>query len=285
MKRNPIPVSSILSTPATASTAPPPVMSADSYPENGRRYHAWRRDQYMYPCDEDEKERLDVLHKLFKVARQGTLHSTRISKGPDQARILDLGCGTGFWAMDMGDEYPNAEIIGVDLVNIQPPSIPPATRFRIPFDYESPWALGRDSWDLIHLQLGCGSVASWPDLLYKIFTHLKPGVGCFELVEIDYKPRCDDGTLAPDSPLVQWYNYLEDATGRASRPIAYPQNMRQMLTGAGFTDIEHKTIALPYNEWPVDPHQKELGRWQRLAFDECKGIEALSMAAFTRIYN
>ncbi|KAJ8605672.1 hypothetical protein MRB53_041389 [Persea americana] len=111
--------------------------------------------------------------------------------------------------------------------------------------------------------------------------HLKPGVGSIEQVEIDYTPRCDDGTLNYD-PVVQWYEYLANATAQAARPIAYQHNTRQMLETAGFTDIQEQIIKAPYNPWPKDPHQKEVGRWYCVALTE--GLEALSLAAFTRVY-
>jgi hypothetical protein len=48
--------------------------------------------------------------------------------------------------------------------------IPPNLRFRVPRDYESIWGLGEDSWDLIHVQMACGSVSSWPELYQKIYS-------------------------------------------------------------------------------------------------------------------
>jgi methylase of polypeptide subunit release factors len=35
-------------------------------------------------------------------------------------KILDLGTGSGLWAMDAADEYPSAEVIGTDLSPVQP---------------------------------------------------------------------------------------------------------------------------------------------------------------------
>lgn len=256
------------------------VPATSNYLENGRYYHGFRRGIYMYPCDEPEKDRMDIYHKLFLVARRDQLHQAPI---PTQwePRILDLGCGTGIWAIDMADRYLNAEVLGLDLVNIQPEKIPPNLRFRVPRDYESPWTLGEDSWDLIHLRMACGSVSSWPELYQKIYAHLRPGSGCIEHVEIDLEPRCDDGTLPAESALVKWYNYLADATARVSRPVAYNHQTRQMLQAAGFIDIQEIVIRAPYNSWPNDPHQKEIGRWYNLGITE--GLEALSFAAFTRV--
>lgn len=116
-------------------------------------------------------------------------------------------------------------------------------------------------------------------------SHLKPGVGHIEQVEIDWKPRCDDGTL-PQYPIVEWYEYLADATQRAQRPIAYQTDTRQMLEAAGFIDIRETVIRAPYNCWPVDKHQRKIGSWflGAMAENYFRGLESLSMAPFTRIY-
>ncbi|KAF2751482.1 methyltransferase LaeA [Sporormia fimetaria CBS 119925] len=258
--------------------------STANYSEFGRLYHAFRRGIYLYPCDEPEKDRMDILHKLFLVARRDQLHSAPVPPnshwGP--VRILDLGCGTGIWAIDMADQYLHAEVRGVDLVNIQPEKIPPNLRFHVPSDYESLWSHGEESFDMIHLRMACGSVSSWAHLYQKIFAHLKPGHGWIEHVEIDLKPRCVDGTLPENSDVTRWYDYLVDATQRVERPISYNQNTRQYLEAAGFIDIHEEVIRAPYNTWARDPHQKEIGRWYNLALSE--GLEALSFAPFGRVF-
>jgi hypothetical protein len=111
--------------------------------------------------------------------------------------------------------------------------------------------------------------------------HLKPGLGWIEQVEIDLEPRCDDHTLPANSLLVQWYQYLADATSRSARPIAYQHNTRQMLQDTGFIDIQETIIRAPYTTWPSDPHQKEISKWYNIGITD--GLEALSLAPFTRI--
>jgi len=113
--------------------------------------------------------------------------------------------------------------------------------------------------------------------------HIKPGTGWIEHVEIDMEPRCDDGTLPPDCMLKKWYNYLADATARVTQPIAYEHRTRQLLQSAGFIDIQEMVIRVPYNSWPNDPHQKDIGRWYNLGITE--GLEALSFAPLTRVYH
>lgn len=121
-----------------------------------------------------------------------------------------------------------------------------------------------------------------PDI--DISRHLRPGYGHIEQLEVDLEPRCDDGTLVPGSPLVQWYQYLRDATQSAHKPIAYQHNTRQLLEQAGFIDIKEQVIRAPYNGWPKDPMQKDIGRWYRFGLAESSGLEALSMAPFSRVF-
>lgn len=45
---------------------------------------------------------MDIYHKLFLVARRENLHQAPINPNW-QPRILDLGCGTGIWAIDMAE--------------------------------------------------------------------------------------------------------------------------------------------------------------------------------------
>ena len=52
---------------------------------------------------QQEKDRMDIFHKLFLVARRDQLHSARLVANYENPRILDLGTGTGIWAIDMAE--------------------------------------------------------------------------------------------------------------------------------------------------------------------------------------
>ncbi|GJC94660.1 methyltransferase domain-containing protein [Colletotrichum higginsianum] len=40
--------------------------------------------------------------------------------GAKVGRVLDLGTGSGIWAIDFGDDNPGADVTGVDLSASQP---------------------------------------------------------------------------------------------------------------------------------------------------------------------
>lgn len=92
--------------------------SIERYPiENGRRYHAFKDGSYFMPNDGSEQDRLDLSHQMFKITMGDKLYLAPIGK---PARILDIGTGTGIWAIEMGDDFPDSEILGTDLSPTQP---------------------------------------------------------------------------------------------------------------------------------------------------------------------
>ncbi|CAG8923946.1 unnamed protein product [Penicillium salamii] len=248
-----------------------------SYKENGRMYHGYRKGVYPLPCDEEEQDRLDIFHKLFTVARAGD--GLIYAPLPPKPRILDLGCGTGIWSIEVANKHPDAFVVGCDLAPIQPANSPKNCDFYAPFDFESPWTLGDDSWDLIHMQMGAGSVASWPSLYRRVHQHLRPGAW-FEQIEIDLRPRCEDKD--PGRALSSWYSTLRHATESAMRPMAHSTSETiRNLQSAGFTEIDHQIVGLPLNPWHKDEHEQKVARWYNLAISE--SVLPLSLAPFSRV--
>jgi len=69
---------------------------------NGRRYHADRfhRADYFMPNDDSEQERLDLYHHIFLTLLGGKLGTAPLD---NPHRVLDVGTGTGIWAIDFAE--------------------------------------------------------------------------------------------------------------------------------------------------------------------------------------
>lgn len=65
--------------------------------ENGRRYHKFREGAYNFPNDDTEQDREDMKHAMVMNLCQ-QLHFAPIGDNPQ--RILDMGTGTGIWAIE-----------------------------------------------------------------------------------------------------------------------------------------------------------------------------------------
>lgn len=130
--------------------------------ENGRRYHRFREGRYNFPNDEPEQDREDMKHTCVKMLCQNKLYFAPISEDNLQ-NALDIGTGTGIWAIEFGDLFPSANVLGIDLSPIQPDWVPANVHFVVD-DAESDWIYPPDHFDYIHTRHTVMAIKDWPKL-------------------------------------------------------------------------------------------------------------------------
>jgi SAM-dependent methyltransferase len=205
--------------------------------ENGRRYHSYREGEYVLPNDEQEQDRQDVLHHVRSLTLKGALFRAPLGSNPQRA--LDIGTGTGIWAIDFADSNPSAEVIGTDLSPIQPPWVPPNLRFFVD-DAESPWLYNKSRpFDFIHTGDLGGSISDWPRLIGQAFEHLRPG-GWIELHEFETDLKTDDDTMKLAPALSEFLVKLHEASIMFQKPMNVAEGHKQRLIDAGFVDVREE---------------------------------------------
>ncbi|PMD12025.1 S-adenosyl-L-methionine-dependent methyltransferase [Hyaloscypha hepaticicola] len=239
----------------------------------GRTYHSFKEGKYNVPNDEKEQSRLDLQNHLFMLTLDGKLQLAPISKNIHNC--LDVGTGTGIWATDFADAYPNAKVTGTDLSPIQTTWVPPNVEFLID-DAEEPWAFP-EKFDFVHARQMVGSFASWPKFIEAAFEGINPG-GWIELQDI--------GILASDDQDItqtgidQWYRTVVKAFDVIGRGVQTAEHHAEMLKDAGFEEVHHEVFKWPLNTWPKDKKMKEIGLWSRENMLDC--LEAWSIVPFTQ---
>ena len=83
-------------------------------PRHGRQYHAYKAGTYHLPNDANEQDRLDMQHHLYRIALDDQLFLAPMVD-TNVRNVLDVGCGTGLWAIDVAESLPEAKVVGFDL--------------------------------------------------------------------------------------------------------------------------------------------------------------------------
>ncbi|KAI6784652.1 uncharacterized protein J7T54_006698 [Emericellopsis cladophorae] len=247
---------------------------------HGRTYPNAKTGDYWGPNDERQSEGLDLIHNALTLLLHDKLFLAPLRQD-DPGRVLDIGTGTGIWALDFADEYPSAEVIGTDLSPMQPSWVPPNLRFEVD-DCLLEWTWPENHFDFIHARCMYGSIPDWTEMDTKILRHLKPG-GYFEHVEIGCQGQSDHVELGPDHIFDTWAHSFYEAGKKTGRPftICLDGEMAKHMRAAGFVDIQETKLKLPVNSWAKDPKLKKAGTYFHYALE--RDMEGFSMFVCTQI--
>ncbi|KAL0636180.1 hypothetical protein Q9L58_004854 [Maublancomyces gigas] len=202
--------------------------------------------------------RLDIIHHIYLLALGDKLHLAPIDPNPQW--ILDVGTGTGIWAIDAGEVPPNVE-------------------FQID-DAESDWTFKPDFFDLVHMRNLGGAVKNWDKLLGEAYKYCKPG-GWIYMAEYEMAIFSDDGTLDNAPELQKYYELVSEAAEKTGRSFYMSKRLKPAIERAGFEKVHHQGAKIPLGPWAADRKQKELGAYVLLSAET--GFEAFGIQLFTNV--
>ncbi|KAK0721052.1 S-adenosyl-L-methionine-dependent methyltransferase [Lasiosphaeris hirsuta] len=228
--------------------------------ENGRRYQHFKNGRYPIPNDDLELNREDMKHAMLLELTDGKLFYAPIGDNPQS--ILDIGTGTGVWAMDVGDQFPSARVRGVDLSPTQPQWVPPNVDFLVDDCEKDDW-LARDV-DLVHLRFMIIILKDVPTVLKRGYESLKPG-GWIELQELCAEVLCEDGTMPDNDPVKYTYELAAQAFAKFGMRVTLPKDLEPLLRDAGYENIQCVVKKVPIGVWARDKTMRLIGMYQKMA--------------------
>ncbi len=203
----------------------------------GRRFFA--DAPYMLPKDDAALNRLAFQHYMLRFALRG-LYAPPLAQ---PSAVLDVGCGTGRWALEMAQLFPQAHVVALDLS--APPETTAASMQRPP-NYRFvegnvlqglPFADG--SFDFTHQRALLGAIpeAAWPGVARELARVTRAG-GWVQLIEPAPAPLGGPGMNA----LAQW---TQEASLRRGINTAVGAQVGEFLRQAGLEDIHTREIKIP----------------------------------------
>lgn len=200
---------------------------------------------YALPQDTEEINRLDFQHYLLRHAFRGNFATPL--RNPQA--ILDVGCGTGRWAREMAQTFPEARVAGVDI------KAPPADALAVTVDpRQGQFAFTPGnvleglpfpdaSFDFTHMRLMFLAIPAdrWEHVAHELARVTRPG-GWIELVEAG--PEEHGG---PDvDQLLAWGTEMLRRRGIDAN---YGRRIGELLRETGLAHVRMRDLAIPLGAW------------------------------------
>ncbi|CCC05061.1 unnamed protein product [Sordaria macrospora k-hell] len=199
-------------------------------------------------------DREDLLHLLSLNLTYGRHFLAPI--GDSLNKILDLGCGTGKWTVEVADKFQFAKVVGVDLSPIQPVMSPENVEWWIDDvedEEENFFETEGYDYDFVHARYLLPMVVDPAGIIRKCFDHLKPG-GWIETQDFHPQIRSDDNSIPAKEmyPPGQLMDLANIAWAHAGTDYRVTPQIGEMMKEAGFVNVTSRQFKVPLGPWPRD---------------------------------
>lgn len=210
-------------------------------------------------ADLTDQNIVDIQHQLWYLSLNGNLHKTILPDTSEKINIMDIGTGTGVWALAMAKRWPNANVIATDL------TLPPRrddTPSNISFIQhnanDSEWPF--EKFHFIHARMVDAGVHDWPAFRATCFRHLVPG-GRLELGHVaePARSKLPEFDTPSASPYLNLMHLVMLASKKGGLDYDVSSKHPQGLKDVGFEEVEETSILWPLGSWPQNDDERKIG--------------------------
>ncbi len=201
---------------------------------------------YILPKDLTEVKRLDFQHFVLKYG----IHGNYLAPISQPTAILDVGCGTGRWAMEMARDFPGAKVYGLDVVAAEDFTIGYGLQYKpqnytfLEGDALKPLPFPDNTFDFTHQRLLIGAVpmGKWPEIIQELKRVTRPG-GWIELAECGV-PRDEPGKPYPQL----WSTWIDFSKSR-NVDFTMGSSIGQLLRNGQLAQVKQHEIIFPMGNY------------------------------------
>ncbi|MBA3823260.1 MAG: methyltransferase domain-containing protein [Ktedonobacterales bacterium] len=226
----------VATTPAESAPATPGFVQA-----GGRSYMA--DSPYALPKDIGETNRLNFQHFLLRQLNQGNF------RAPLRAPldILDVGCGSGRWVLEMAAQFPESNVFGLDKVASDVGNLAlgyglnqrPANAIFVAGDILQGNNFPDASFDYVHMRLLYSAIPAvrWPFVINELVRMTRPG-GWVELVEGGLPP-------AGGPAMNMLHNLTIEGGNKIGLDMTVGSRIGAYLQSAGLFNVQAEEMPVP----------------------------------------
>ncbi|RIB30070.1 S-adenosyl-L-methionine-dependent methyltransferase [Gigaspora rosea] len=209
----------------------------------GRPYFEENFSTYIFPADWEEADRLQALHFSLKHILDGNYSAPLSNIIKPGSKILDIGCGPGHWSFEIAQEYPYAEVYGIDILSSFPNKIKPKNCHFKTCDILEGLPFNDNEFDYIFMRHMVASIKAyqWFSVLKDIKRVLKSG-GIIESVELNCTPH----SIGPVH--TQFMKLCNDAMSDAF-DIDLKLKFEPMFKDLGFQNVTFTSKYISLGNW------------------------------------
>jgi len=206
----------------------------------------------------EELQRLDELHVAFTQYFGGKLGPAPLDE-MRLSRILELGCGSGAWAIQAATQFPDAQILAVDRSPLPNRPLPENLSFQIA-DLAKELDFGSEKFDLVHARFVLCHVSNGGDALRRISRLVKPG-GLLVVEDADNSSFAE--TAGPASR--RFVSVVKQTFDERGADLDFGRKIPDIIGSLGdFPDAQFQKITMPFGGNGPDDALNQLGlAWKK----------------------
>ncbi|KAF5312136.1 hypothetical protein D9619_002720 [Psilocybe cf. subviscida] len=218
-------------------------------------------DMYRLPADDEEMNRLSSQHGMFIDLMGGKyvppMAEVMAEEEGETKAVLDLGCGSGSWIIDVARDFSHCDARAVDLIPMQPPDDVPNIRSEVD-DINLGLEHFYGDFNVVHVRLISSGIRDYHLLVDQISRVLRPG-GLLDIAEFDFHlydghhRRIQNDSQNLRAPWwAQWCTLMREAIQNIGGDTDAAAHLHEwILENPRFEDVVYREYWLPVVPPPI----------------------------------